>query len=345
MNDNHEIMMTPYYRVMQALSLIKGPAVDDWVGDQMNDLVNKVTRQNNPIGRDQEELWTAFETAFDSAFTDTTKQQQALAAIQQLVMKGDDLDTYIATFKHLAREAGYELTAAGTVNMFALGLKPAIMSACMSREIQPLTMAEWETAARRELKNTARFQSMKNPTWMRYQWTNPKSNGYKPAHDADNRPYMPMDVDPPVFTRIRRVSNEQEKKHHQKEGRCFFCHEQGHMARDCPKKKRQFGFGQPPAAFGQPPAAFGQYHYQKPFKPNPQFKKKTFNQPKNTQGFRKSQRFKHHPKARVAYIDDIEEEEEEEEESVPSLAARTARLSEEQREQWVQEMKDMGINF
>ena len=47
MNDNHEIMMTPYYHVMQALSLIKGPAVDDWVGDRMRDLVDKVTRANN----------------------------------------------------------------------------------------------------------------------------------------------------------------------------------------------------------------------------------------------------------------------------------------------------------
>ena len=47
------------------------------------------------------------------------KKQQALTAIQQLVMKGDDLDTYIATFEHLAQEAGYALDAARTVNMFA----------------------------------------------------------------------------------------------------------------------------------------------------------------------------------------------------------------------------------
>jgi len=114
----------------------------------------------------------------------------------------------------------------------------------------------------------------------------------------------------------------------------------------CPNKKKQSGFGQPPAAFRQPPAAFGQYHYQKSFERNPQQKKKVFNQPKDAQTFRKSNRFRHHPKARVAYIEDIEEEgEDEEEDNVPSLAARTACLSEEQREQWVKEMKDMGINF
>jgi hypothetical protein len=34
-NDNHEVMQNPYYRTMQALSLIKGPLVNDWVDDQI----------------------------------------------------------------------------------------------------------------------------------------------------------------------------------------------------------------------------------------------------------------------------------------------------------------------
>ena len=70
-------------------------------------------------------------------------------------MKGDDLNIYIATFEHLAQEVGYALNAARTVNMFALGLKPAIMSTCMSCETQPETMEQWKTAARRESKNHA----------------------------------------------------------------------------------------------------------------------------------------------------------------------------------------------
>jgi hypothetical protein len=40
-NDNHEVMQNPYYRTMQALSLIKGPLVNDWVDDQITDLMEK----------------------------------------------------------------------------------------------------------------------------------------------------------------------------------------------------------------------------------------------------------------------------------------------------------------
>jgi hypothetical protein len=56
MNPNNEIMATPYYHVMQHLSQIKGPLVDDWKDDQIQDLVDKTTRTQNPIARRDEDL-------------------------------------------------------------------------------------------------------------------------------------------------------------------------------------------------------------------------------------------------------------------------------------------------
>jgi hypothetical protein len=38
-------------------------------------------------------------------------------------MKGDDLDTYMATFEHLRERAGWEADAQGTILMFRRGLK------------------------------------------------------------------------------------------------------------------------------------------------------------------------------------------------------------------------------
>jgi hypothetical protein len=35
LNDRHEVMEIPYYRIMQALSLIKGPMVNDWAANQV----------------------------------------------------------------------------------------------------------------------------------------------------------------------------------------------------------------------------------------------------------------------------------------------------------------------
>ena len=38
---------------------------------------------------------------------------------------------------------------------------------------------------------------------------------------------------------IGKAVTEADKERHRKEGRCFFCSDQGHLARDCPKKKAQ----------------------------------------------------------------------------------------------------------
>jgi hypothetical protein len=98
------------------------------------------------------------------------------------------------------------------------------------------------------------------------------------------------------------------------------------MARNCPVKKQQFS------------------------RPPQQGKKKPFNRPKQGSGFRKFNKPKPHrlgynPQARVASIEEIDSDEENEAPDVPSLAARTARLSEEQREDWLQEMRDLGMDF
>src|SRR6202789_2473685 len=104
------------------------------------------------------------------------------------------------------------------------------------------------------------------------------------------------------------------------------------MARECPNKKtqafkrpyqsdRQFRSNQRPpfqgdSRFKKKP--FGQYNQQKPF-----------NQPKHTQGFRKYNKPKYTPQARVASIQEVDEDyrytdygyedqEEEEEKNAPS---------------------------
>src|SRR5882757_4102009 len=110
-------------------------------------MVARINHPQNPIGHDQEALWTDFVTAFDGTFTDTTKKQKAHVTIQQIQMKGDDLDGYITAFKCLAKEAGYALDAVGTVNIFALELKKGLMAAVLHHNHQPDTMEDWITAA------------------------------------------------------------------------------------------------------------------------------------------------------------------------------------------------------
>src|SRR6266852_2507035 len=127
MNKNHETMTSPYFHTMCALSRIRGPLVQTWVNTQVEALREKTTRQLNPIGRDENVLWTDFTTVFEAAFTDTTKVQQAYNKLMHLKMYKDDLDLYVATFKELASQAGFVEDAGLTIHQFTYRLKPALL--------------------------------------------------------------------------------------------------------------------------------------------------------------------------------------------------------------------------
>jgi hypothetical protein len=107
-------MANPYYCTLYALSLIKGPLVKDWVKEQVSALIEKTTHTVDRVGQDEDRLWNEYATTFDAAFTDTTKKQQAFNTLQHLCMNKDNLDIYIAMFKHLAKVAGYTLNELGT---------------------------------------------------------------------------------------------------------------------------------------------------------------------------------------------------------------------------------------
>ena len=101
--------------MVTALHFIKGPNVNDWVEEQLADLTRKVTATVNPIARNSEVLWNEFEQAFRTAFTDMTKERLAHAKLFKLKMRPEELDDYITTFKHLAKQAGYDLNDKGIV--------------------------------------------------------------------------------------------------------------------------------------------------------------------------------------------------------------------------------------
>ena len=160
-----------------------------------------------------------------------------------------------------------------------------------------------------------------------------------------------MDIDTPVFTMVWRAHSEADKAHFKQEGRCFSCDKQGHMAKDCPNQKKQFNLPKQFSWFDQSSSRSNQVHSgygQQPSRLSHSFKKKSFNQPKRTSGFRKNNKpslFKYTSQARTAHIEEVEEVEEPKEEDISSLTTHMARLSEDQHDQWVNEMKDIGINF
>jgi hypothetical protein len=63
-------------------------------------------------------------------------------------MKGDDLNTYVARFRALARKVGHPLDNPGTMDNFSRGLKKGLLMAILTQQNQvPTTFQEWITAA------------------------------------------------------------------------------------------------------------------------------------------------------------------------------------------------------
>ena len=171
-------------------------------------------------------------------FTDTTKKQTAQSRLKHLRMKDEDLDTYVATFRHLARDAGYDLAALGMADLFTLGLRKNIYDACMYRDDQPETFDEWVAAAKKELTKRAKRYAMQESAYQKQAYHGrpyQRANGNRKYVHPNDRT-VPMDVDKPVYTHVRRASTEEDKNRLRSKGACFYCERQGHMARDCPKK-------------------------------------------------------------------------------------------------------------
>jgi Retrotransposon gag protein len=136
MNPLADVMKQPYTHVATALSLIRGPKVDDWVDEQLKELEQKVRM----TPRSDEMLWTEFKTTFVNAFTNTTKKEDAYQKLKHLKMKDKLVDDYITAFNSLAAKAGWELSNASTIDAFRSGLRPGTLNAIMNWDVWPDTM-------------------------------------------------------------------------------------------------------------------------------------------------------------------------------------------------------------
>ena len=93
-NCTHESMTKAYNRVLTALTYIWGPMVNNWVNTQENILIARTdTTCVGHVHEDDERLWTAFETVFQDAWTDTSKKQNVYDQLMKLTMAGWDIDT------------------------------------------------------------------------------------------------------------------------------------------------------------------------------------------------------------------------------------------------------------
>ena len=240
-NRTHDAMKVPYDRVLTALTYIRGPLINDWVDQQEKKLAERTdTTKRGHVQESDEVLWNEFETAFLAAWTDTSKKQNAYDQLMHLMMNGWDVDTYIATFDRLTLAAGWDSNSEGTIAKFREGLSKGIHSKALDRDHIPRTIEEWKAAAQTEV---ARAKEKYNAGLTGNQRRNPPKVGTYPQ--TQTRPQsnssgaVPMEVNNVMGQSNFKKLTPEERAQLTKEGRCFRCRLQGHMAHDCPKNSNR----------------------------------------------------------------------------------------------------------
>ena len=181
--------------------------------------------------------------------TITAIKQNSYRKMIELQMKGDHIDNYVTRFKHLAKEAGFPLNQAGTIEIFIKKILKDLLTRMIERDNnfnpETATFDEWVAQAQDVIKKTIRKTDILSTAWptswqrgsafKQYKHTpKPQYSSYQHNHSSRNDDVVPMDVDV-----VRGATTEQEKELYHHKGLCFECQGSGHMARYCPKKKQK----------------------------------------------------------------------------------------------------------
>jgi hypothetical protein len=66
-------------------------------------------------------------------------------------MQKDHFDDYIATFKHYAKQAEFNLTHPATIQLFAMGIENKLQDAILHQDTQPDTIEGYITAVQAKI--------------------------------------------------------------------------------------------------------------------------------------------------------------------------------------------------
>jgi hypothetical protein len=216
---------------------MKGPLVEDLVNAQDKRLETCIDPTTIPhVAETDEVLWTEFEATFEAAWKDTTKSANTYDQLMKLVMKDLDIDTYIATFEHLAASAGWEPNAMGTTACFRAGLQENVHHHILNHKNIPTTMDAWKESSRKEVQHIKEIQN----AGLTFQRSQCPQGFYQSTQQTctqqlcQNNGIVPMDVDNTNLIPYKKLTDE-ECTQYCNEGRCVRCQTQGHMAHNCPK--------------------------------------------------------------------------------------------------------------
>ena len=157
-------------------------------------------------------------------------------------MKGDDLDSYISQHATLVRLSGWAPEGEAAIKTFREGLKTPLLLAIMKRDNQPETLKDWKEAA---ITGQKKWKNIRATGLLKKKGNkDDHASRIKAALERHGKAKDPdaMDID---NTRLAPLT-EEERRQLMKEGRCFKCHQQGHLSNACTNKNGYKGGNQQP---------------------------------------------------------------------------------------------------
>ena len=218
-------MMNPWQKVAHALTYVNGPNVYEWKRSAENWILS-IPAPSAP----NRTIYDDFEREFIESWTDTNEPYQAAADLDNLRMKHDDVDKYIAQFAELARKALYHENDPAVLEKFKLGLPLELLEPCMHHD-SPQNWDAWTKSARARqailtsLKTHQTETTQRSPSPMKVCTPTPPSTP----------PPTPMEIDK-MYVILARRQSANPKDEEKRKGLCHLCKGHGHIQRHCPKK-------------------------------------------------------------------------------------------------------------
>ena len=183
-------------------------------------------------------------------FWDTASRERAETKLRGLPWIPGDVDTFIAQFRSLAEQAQYALDDRPTITLFASKL-PFKMMQHIFLIVKPINFNGWADTARDYHQGNAALQGIRDISEDAPGKKTGKKTGFSAKQWAQILGVKLPIIDPNVmdtradrsrsYTRNkgsegRASTTKEDPETQRREGRCFTCNKQGHLARNCPDK-------------------------------------------------------------------------------------------------------------